>query len=237
MYKIRLVCEGPTDYDALGAFLDAHLRGADYELTILQPDGSLYGGDAGPHGGGWKGVRGWCRAVAQAGGPVALAALTPDTDLLIIHVDADIAYDSEIAAAHPCPPPEDTVQAVEATVLSWLGLATLPSKVALWVPSMSTEAWILRALFPTDRQSVPCAGLPVGATCVECLRDPASALLGRRPKLVQRKRSAPNRGEVIRKLRREYQAQRTKLAGAWTHLMADLWSATRLARHLREWIP
>jgi hypothetical protein len=61
MYKIRLVCEGPTDYDAHGAFLDANLRGADYELTLLQPDGSLYGGDAGPHGGRWKGVRGWCK--------------------------------------------------------------------------------------------------------------------------------------------------------------------------------
>jgi len=236
MYKIRLVCEGPTDYDALSAFLDAHLRGADYELTLLQPDSSLYGGDFGPQGGGWKGVRGWCKGVAQAGGLMALAALTPDTDLVIIHVDADIAYDGEIAAAHPCPPPASTVQAVEATVLSWLGLATLPSRVALWVPSMSTEAWILRALFPTDRQSVPCAGLPVGATCVECLRDPASALLGRRPKLVQRKKR-PDGSEVIRKLRREYQAQRSQLADAWGQLVADLWSAARLDSHLREWVP
>lgn len=237
MYKIRLVCEGPTDFDALSAFLDAHLRGADYELTMLQPDGSLYGGDAGPHGGGWKGVRGWCKAIAQAGGVEAVAALTPDTDLLVIHVDADIAHDSEIAAAEPCPPPIATVEAVAAKVLVWLGLETLPPRVAVWVPSMATEAWLLRALFPSDPQGAPCAGLAFGATCVECLLDPASALLGRRPKLVQRKRQAQDKREVIRKLRREYQAQRSQLAGAWAHLVADLWSAARFDRQLREWVP
>ncbi len=127
MYRVNLVCEGPTDLDVLRAVLDAHLNGEDYQLTMLQPEGSLYGGDAGPHGGGWKGVRSWCLEVAAQGGLRAIHALADDVDLLVIHVDGDIAGEPELDLAQPCPPPEDTVHAVEHMVLSWLGRWIPPS--------------------------------------------------------------------------------------------------------------
>ncbi len=49
MFEVRVVCEGPTDVEVIRAILDVHLRD-DYVITQLQPDGSLYGGDAGPYG-------------------------------------------------------------------------------------------------------------------------------------------------------------------------------------------
>lgn len=121
MYEIRLVCEGPTDCEFFRAVLDATLHGQDYQLTVLQPDQSLYGGDAGPHGGGWKGVRSWCRDVASAGGVEKVGAITPSVKLLVIHVDADVAAEPEHRVSKPCPPPEPTIDAVTEIVLNWLG--------------------------------------------------------------------------------------------------------------------
>jgi hypothetical protein len=91
MYNVRLVCEGSTDHVVLEAVLFAHLNSPDFRVSRIQPDESRYGGDAGPHGGGWKGVRGWCQSVRDAGGIKAVGALPEDVDLLVIHIDADIA--------------------------------------------------------------------------------------------------------------------------------------------------
>jgi hypothetical protein len=52
MYNIRLVCEGVTDQRLLEAVLLAHLKTPSFRINRIQPDESLYAGDAGPHGGG-----------------------------------------------------------------------------------------------------------------------------------------------------------------------------------------
>lgn len=56
MYRVHLVCEGPTENVVIGTSLDHYLD--DFELIRIQPERSLFGGDQGPLGGGWKGVRG-----------------------------------------------------------------------------------------------------------------------------------------------------------------------------------
>ncbi|MBI2567006.1 MAG: hypothetical protein HYV63_08260 [Candidatus Schekmanbacteria bacterium] len=231
MYSVRLVCEGPTDLEVFRAVLDAHLDGADYGLSMLQPNGALYGGSAGPHGGGWKGVRGWCQEVAAQGGVQAIGALSFDTDLLVIHVDGDIAGEKEHQVTQPCPPPAATVLAVERLVCDWLGVASLPDRVVLWVPSMATEAWVLRSLFHGLPESQSCLAPQAPPDCVECLADPATVLLGRLPKLVKRKQ-----GE-LKKIRIAYVAARAKLAASWSDLTGQLWSAQRLQQGLNRWVP
>lgn len=154
MFEVRVVCEGPTDIEVIRAILSYHFS-EDFILTQLQPEGSLYGGDAGPHGGGWKGVRSWCLAAADAGGLEAVGALTRDVKLLVIHVDADVASDSEVGAEQPCPPPLATVDRLESIVLGWLGLQEPPPRVAICVPSKAIEAWLLRAFFPELDVAVP----------------------------------------------------------------------------------
>ena len=231
MYNIRLVCEGATDQAVLEAVLLAHLKSPDFKVSRIQPDESLYGGNSGPHGGGWKGVRGWCQSVRDAGGLQAVGALPEDADLLVIHVDADILLDAEHNATNPCPPPDANILAAEAIVMQWLGLNSLPEKVLIWVPSMATEAWLLRAVFPGLPQSQSCLSNPLPAECVECLDDPASALEGKRPKFVRRK------GKDLKKIAPAYRDAVPMVSGAWQDLTQSLWSADRLQQGLFRWIP
>jgi hypothetical protein len=231
MYNVRLVCEGRSDHIVLEAVLVAHLNSPNFRVIRIQPDESLYGGDAGPNGGGWKGVRSWCQSVRDAGGVQTVGALTEDVDLLIIHVDADILLDSEHEASNPCPPPDANILAAEAIVMQWLGLNHLPDKVLIWVPSMATEAWVLRAVFPGMPDSQSCLSNPMPSGCVECLDDPASALEGKRPKLVRRK------GKDLKKVLHTYQDAVPVISDAWLDLTQNLCSAGRLQQGLSRWIP
>lgn len=231
MYNIRLVCEGVTDQRVLEAVLLAHLKTPSFRINRIQPDESLYGGDAGPHGGGWKGVRGWCKSVQEAGGLEAIGALRPDVSLLIIHVDADIVLDKEHDIILPCPPPEKAILAAEKIVVEWLGLAHLPENVLIWVPGMATEAWLLRAIFPDLPQSRSCLADPLPPACVECIEDPAAVLEGKRPKFVRRK------GKDLKKIEPAYRDAHPALAEAWGGLVDSLWSAGRLQQGLSRCIP
>lgn len=231
MYNIRLVCEGSTDHIVLEAVLLAQLNSPDFRVSRLQPDESLFGGDAGPHGGGWKGVRGWCQMVRDAGGLQAIGALPEGVDLLVIHVDADILLDSEHDESNPCPPPNANILAAEAIVMQWLGLNHLPEKVVIWVPSMATEAWLLRAVFPGSVESLSCMTSPPPSACVECVANPAAALERKRPRFVRRK------GKDLRKIPSAYRDSIPILSAAWGDLTNSLWSASRLQQGLSRWIP
>ena len=125
MFRVHVVSEGPTDTVVIEAAVAHHLE--DFVLIQIQPERSLFGGDQGPLGGGWKGVRAWCRQAAEQGGLEASGRLA-NTDLLIVHVDADVADEEEIACARPCPPPSDTVDALREVVLSWIGEQRIPTE-------------------------------------------------------------------------------------------------------------
>lgn len=161
-----------------------------------------------------------------------MGVLTQDTDLLIIHVDADIAYDAEIGVSMPCPPPSDTMNAIENVVLGWLSLSSLPPKVVLWVPTMATEAWLLRVFLPNLPHGAPCVGLSGGGSCAECLHDPARSLLGwKNPQLVRLKSGA------LKKLRQGYKESRQTIAQEWQRIVGETDSAARLEAQLRVVLP
>ena len=232
MYRIALVCEGPTDRAILEAVLDRYFE--DYVPLAIQPPKAAIGGDAGPFGGGWKGVRSWCAAVVAQGGLDRVAVLE-NADILVIQVDADVAHDPEIGRAKPCPPPEDTVDEIRALILQWLGRPTLPDKVILCVPSMASETWAFVALFPQHPAVVPCDPPPNDGECIECRRDIKRLLqkAGKdlRPKLVQSQAGA------LKNQVQGYEALQPRITKGWSKVLAMCSEARRFDDEIRRRSP
>ena len=154
--RVGLAAEGPTDLVILVAALDAIL--GEIQPRYLQPQSdALPDGDAGEHGGGWKGVRSWC---SEARGNGTWSMALENNHVVVVHVDADIAGDAEINVEKPCPPPADTVDALRPVVAGWIG-GPLEPKCVLCVPSKATDVWLVAAL-----------GFPAG----ECDANPAAML-------------------------------------------------------------
>jgi hypothetical protein len=157
--KIALVCEGTTDRIVIEAAISSLVGLSEFVLTQLQPEGSL---TFGPTGTGWGGVYHWCRlAVEQGGGSVRQNSSLDRFDILILHLDGDVAnntYESasiqtvimDLPFVRPCPPPSTTTDHLREVVLRWLGEAATPPKFVLCIPSKNTEAWLLGILYPTD---------------------------------------------------------------------------------------
>lgn len=158
-WRIAVVVEGPTDSIVLEAIIRSLLAGADFEFQTLQPEGSAV---FGPHGPGWGGVYRWSRQAAEeGGGSLSGSSALSQWDLLIIHLDADVA-DKTYASANiklplccndlpckkPCPPPRDTTDALRTVLLRWLGEQTCPPRTILCTPSKTMDAWVLTAIFP-----------------------------------------------------------------------------------------
>lgn len=170
--RIALVAEGVTDYEVLRAAIESMLGGRSFDLKLLQPEGSVAftgGGAAGEFGGGWRGVYKWClQAAKRSGGGVRNDPLFLAYDLLILHLDADVAREdpanypvhpvAELSGAlpceMPCPPPHDTTDRLRKVLLSWVGEDRAPPRTVLCTPSKSTEAWVVAICFPHDGQMI-----------------------------------------------------------------------------------
>jgi hypothetical protein len=216
--RIALVSEGITDYVVLKAAIESILDGRSFILTSLQPEGSVAftgGGNAGPLGGGWKGVYKWCLQSADRGGGGFRH------DLLVLHLDADVAGEDPanhaidpvpelvelLPCEQPCPPASSTTDRLRAVMLSWLGETETPPQTVLCTPSKSTEAWVMAACFPTDKE--------VMKESWECHPNPESRL-GQQPK--------SNR---FSKSQMDYEKQQPKLQSRWPAIVAKLSEAAR----------
>jgi hypothetical protein len=209
--RVALVAEGPTDRIVIEAALRAMLPDRPFVLRQLQPEGSLAFGEL---GGGWTGVYRWCRQAAARGrGRLADDALLFENyHLLLLHVDADVAGkrysdgsvtpqsgDEALPCERPCPPASATTNALRSVLLSWCGEAAVPARTVICMPSKSTEAWVVAALFPHD------LAMKRG---IECFPDPQSRL-GQQPK-----------SRRIRKRQADYQGIADRLEEAWPRLAA-----------------
>src|SRR5205085_10570829 len=88
--RIALVAEGPTDGVVIEAALRSMLSERPFVLTQIFPEGSISFGQLGT---GWAGVYRWCHQSAKRGnGRLQGDALVfQNYDLLILHLDADVA--------------------------------------------------------------------------------------------------------------------------------------------------
>lgn len=178
--RIAAAVEGPTDAIVLRAALGALLP-CDFVLQTLQPEGSAAFGSSllGGWGAGWVGVFRWCRQSAlEGGGSVSGSSVLSFHDLLIVHVDADVAgktYGSggvrdapceDLPCEEPCPPPEDTTNALRAVIRSWLGERGCSRQTVLCTPSKNVEAWVIAAMWPGNnlvrRRDWECHANPEG---------------------------------------------------------------------------
>ncbi len=155
--RVALIAEGPTDLIVIEAALKAILQ-RPFVLNQLQPEPTRP-----DMGGGWGGVFKWCQEFRRRGAASIEADPTlSHFDMVIVHLDADVADKCyadcgravELAAralqalpcAHPCPPPANTVAALEAVLLSWLGIAATGPKSLFCIPSKASEAWLAAAV-------------------------------------------------------------------------------------------
>lgn len=230
--RIAAVVEGPTDAIALEAIVKATLPdGTEFELQTLQPEGSVAFGAAsfGRTGAGWGGVFRWCRqATDEGGGSVSGSSVLSHHDLLVVHVDADVAGETyaraniqdaprdDLPCDEPCPPAEDTTNALQTVVLNWLGEPACPPRIVLCTPSKSIEAWVLAAIWPENRL--------VQQADWECRPNPEAQL------------SALPRRRRITKRQEDYRGIAPVLTEAWLTVSERLTEAQRFkAEFVAAW--
>ncbi|MDM8559034.1 hypothetical protein [Candidatus Parabeggiatoa sp. HSG14] len=195
--KIGIVAEGVTDFmllrSLLNHFLDCHCQLIQPEIAETQG----LGGHQGAYGGGWKGIRTWCQNLTNDFGNLTAFFNKLNIDLLIIHIDADVAREDEINCAKPCPPVQDTCEALAKRVMTWLGEPVIDKKLVLCIPADNTEAWILAAHdIQTTYHALPDKPL-------ECVYKPDMIISNQRYKKPRRLLRTKN-GKP-KKTRRDYQ--------------------------------
>lgn len=220
------MAEGITDYVVLRSGIESMLKGRSFVLTLLQPEGSVafdVTGKAGTLGGGWKGVYRWCiQAALRGGGFLSGDPLFIGYDLLVLHLDADVADEDpehesvsplilgvafSLPCARPCPPAIATTDALRKVILSWVGERQVPSRTVLCTPSKSTEAWVMAACFPDDSQ--------MAKKGWECHPKPESRLA---------QLPLPQR---FKKSRADYEKRAAELVIAWPTISTKLSEAKR----------
>ena len=222
MFRVAMICEGPADRAILEAVLDHYLE--DYELLPIQPPKGALGGNAGPFGGGWKGVQAWCVSEVSADRR-RWSALRQNTDLLIVQVDADVAAESENNRARPCPPPTDGADEVRALIFEWLDVQALPDQVVLCVPSMASETWALVALLPDHEANVSCDPVLNEGQCIECRTD-IKSILRARSKNVGAKLVTQKQGK-LKNHAPAYRRVQDRITQGWQGVVASCSEAAR----------
>jgi len=164
---IGVVCEGPTDYEAIKRIVDM-IAQEDNEFLRLQPEESLEG----QFGNGWKGVWKWCEKYATILHDYMRKA-TPEIECLIVQMDGDVSRcekevhctceftacshsgvvhplscrickDGKCPVSLPCRDHETDGYAMHLSGLikTWLCLSAEPSPVIITIPCDSIDTWV-----------------------------------------------------------------------------------------------
>ena len=230
--RIALVGEGPTDKVVIGAAIRNILGDTPFVLRQLQPEESI--AFLNPAIGlGWGGVDRWCRqAVIRSNGEIEKDILFHSYNILIFHLDADVAAEqygnaginhpeNNLPCVVPCPPPAATTNQLRAVLLNWIGQAAVPAKTVLCTPSMNTEGWVLSALYPSDQF--------VRARTVECLARPENRLQAKRKK-----------GRLIVRGKKQleiYKARANEISASWSDVRTVCTEADRFSMDFQHNIP
>lgn len=220
--RVAVAAEGPTDFTVLEAILEAILT-VEFRLDPLQPERSAAFGakEHGSTGVGWGGVYRWIRqAREEGGGAVSGSSVFDRHDVLIVHVDADVATKTYASASikdaprddlpcnMPCPPASDTTNALRAVVLNWLGEASsIPPNLVMCTPSMKMDAWVIAAVAPSNAM--------VLREDWECRVDPDSQL------------TALPRSQRFEKTQNGYRGKYHEIMAGWHGVTATLTEAAR----------
>jgi hypothetical protein len=233
--NIGTVVEGPTDRLVLQAVLNGLCPG-EHRYFPIQPPMTF-----GETGTGWKGVRSWCRQTWQRSGSSLEKILSGHTgaplNLLVIHVDAEIAAEHDLQeedeipipnVQQPCPPIQLTASQLKRVVERWLQHDNLPPQVILAIPAQDTENWTFAALFPDDELC-----LQDDYECTKSKRDhPGYRLtLKKYGKLLQRTDG------TIKKPKRHYEQVTPQIAAEWDSVCRICSQAQQFTQDVLERLP
>lgn len=229
LLRVGVVAEGPTDKIIIEAVISTVFEDRPFILTQLQPEESRA---FGPLSTGWGGVYRWCRqASTRAGGPIRNDPLFLTYDLLILHLDADVAGEyyanagikdgaNDLPCSQPCPPPEASTNPLRNVMLSWIGENVVPPKMVLCTPSMKTETWVLCALYPSV--------VLVIRENLECFPNPDHRL-----------QAQPKTGRLIsggKKIVSVYRTRAHEITQAWDQVRARCSEAERFSTDLSVFV-
>lgn len=228
--RMALAVEGKTDSIMLEAIISGILQDFDIVCTRIQPlDSSLLQDNADENTittEGWPGIYHWCKQTSSLNyGVFENDILFKNHDLLLVHLDADVAektYQSghimtehvqDLPCEQPCPPSMDTTNALRKVLFRWMGISEPIPRMAICIPSKSIESWILAALYPSDPI--------VKSGNLECRRN-LDAALGSKPKLGRLISSGKKNVEV-------YRERSVELQRAWSSVCTICPEARRFA--------
>ena len=227
--RVALVVEGPTDLILLEAAVGCLVRDREVVIQALRPEVSEAFEQLPHTTGGWSGVYRWCKQTADQGdGRVSNNFLFKSHDLLIVHVDADVAEmtyarghiveaTQDLPCKKPCPPASATTNALRTVVLRWMGERSVPPRAVLCTPSKSLEAWVLAAFIPDHAW--------VRDGTLECRAHPDKQL-SREPKR-----------QRIHKQPEVYRNKAAEFAAAWPQVRATCTEAERFSVEFVQSIP
>ena len=225
--RIAAAVEGPTDSILIEAIIAGILPDHEFEFHTVQPEGSAAFGSSPVDraGGGWVGIYHWCRQAALEGeGCVSGSSVFRNCDMLVLHVDADVAerrYSDgnirdadceDLPCAEPCPPPGTTTDALRSVILKWLGEHGCPGQIVMCTPSKNIEAWLLAAIWPENRL--------VQRADWECRSNPERQL-----------RALP-KARGLEKRPDAYRTQMATVTSSWSRIRNTLTEAARFEREL-----
>ncbi|MBI5773354.1 MAG: hypothetical protein HZA89_06385 [Verrucomicrobia bacterium] len=220
--RIAMVVEGPTDSIVISAAITSLLNGRTFIPTQLHPETSAAFGEMGT---GWGGVCRWSRQAAeQGGGSLRNNPLFEFHDLLILHLDAEVAdenyanagideHHADLPCSCACPPASNTTNALRQIVLRWIGEVTAPPKTVICIPSKCIETWILVGLYPHDATAK--------SADLECVLCPVARL-----------QAKPAPGRLIRGGKKDverYRERATEIASVWPGIRARCAEAERFS--------
>lgn len=204
MKIIYFVTEGKTDRIVIQALLEKWMGDQDFLVRHVQPPTSAYveGLDTNLSEG-WKGVLDWCKG-GRASGPAGRDEATRLADCLVIHMDADVAFDPAFKAPPfaPFPPADHDSQCawVHDELRQFFDNSAL-EKILFCIPAQDLEAWIVAALHPE---------MAVEHDPIEQRIEPAALLVQKAPhRLVRRKDGK------LKKQTDKYEDAAPKIAQGW----------------------
>lgn len=209
--NVGIVAEGPRDFDVFVEVMD-YLSPNTFSFFPIQPNVSETEG-FGSYGAGWKGVIKWCEQFTDSNKIGEYINLfIPKLDILIIHVDADIARETEINCY--CEPidVQKTVDNLKELINDKLDDSKTDSPIIFCIPSDNTEAWILCAYAP-ELHNPP-------EEILEGIQKPDYHLANKPLSLLKKKNGKPKKSEVkyrdelIPKLLQEWNNVRVKCTQA-----------------------
>jgi hypothetical protein len=225
--RIALVAEGPTDKIAIEAFLSA-ITERSFILTPLQPEALNAFGGFGQSGSGWCGIARWCRSKAAAGfGSFETDPTMKMFDLLIIHIDGDVADKQYTDCGSNFPGaglPLDLnrtevaqrAERLENILCGWLGIQKPGSRTVFCIPHLSMEAWVVASLFHG--------------------KDGFKNRLELEPNLDQWLATRPLQMR-LRKSKKEYAGKATQLTDGWHDAIRICTQAARFDQNVQSHLP